>query len=77
MQLSLAISFYEQMAHACSEGYPYLKKQPCKDWVMDLIYLEVSSLPELYSSIIKLNAAERRIPQEVLSYEKLVRLAYL
>lgn len=75
LNLHLALPLYEQMMKQTEEPYPYLVEQNCNPDHLHNVLQELSSNLELKAYIERLLEENRRVPQEVLNYEVMVRLA--
>ncbi|MBT2291760.1 hypothetical protein J7E73_22045 [Paenibacillus albidus] len=77
LNLQLAAPIYEQMMYYGKFGYPYDndKEQLCNPAHLELVRQELSAYPELLQYAERLLAVNLRVPQEVLNYEVMARLA--
>lgn len=76
LNLNLAIPVYQEMMRGSRNAYSYPKEQKaCDPSHWEVVLQEISADPELKSYIEGLLAMNRRIPQEVLNYEVMARLA--
>ncbi|WP_229696023.1 Wadjet anti-phage system protein JetD domain-containing protein [Paenibacillus albidus] len=77
LNLQLAAPIYEQMMYYGEFGYPYDndKEQLCNPAHLELVRQELSAYPELLRYAEWLLAVNLRVPQEVLNYEVMARLA--
>lgn len=74
-KLNLALTVYEYMVDVAKQTYPYANEQKCTASHLELVLQELSAVPRLKLCIEKLLEVNNRIPQEVLNYEVMARLA--
>lgn len=76
IHLQLALPVYQQMMRMSPNAYSYgIEQKTCDPAYYALILQGVSADPELKNYIEGLLAMNRRVPQEVLNYEVMARLA--
>lgn len=75
LKLNLALTVYEYMANFAKHTYPYANEQKCTAPHLEIVLQEVSAVPRLKLCIERLLEDNKRIPQEVLNYEVMARLA--
>ncbi|WP_150273859.1 Wadjet anti-phage system protein JetD domain-containing protein [Paenibacillus tepidiphilus] len=77
LNLLLALSLYEEMMKYPEHAYPYddHKQQDCSPKHLEIVYGEFSVNADLTAYVKRLLEEGRRIPQEVLNYEVMARLA--
>lgn len=76
LQIKLAMPVYELMAENARRDYNYLNGQKdCLKEHLDIVLEEVAVSPKLLGCIHRLLKGNKRIPQEVLNYEVMARLA--
>ncbi|UQZ36633.1 hypothetical protein C2I18_25720 [Paenibacillus sp. PK3_47] len=73
--IKLALNIYRKMLEAARQTYDYEKNQSCHPQHLDIVREEAAGDPDLNVSIERLLKDNKRIPQEVLNYEVMVRLA--
>ncbi|MNO45350.1 hypothetical protein D3C76_356160 [compost metagenome] len=75
LNLRLALPIYEQMMKLTEEPYTYKLPQICNPDHLHNVVQELSSNLELKAFTERLLEEELRVPQEILNYEVMVRLA--
>ncbi|MEK4064859.1 MULTISPECIES: hypothetical protein [Paenibacillus] len=76
LNLKLALSIYKLMMELTKQSYNYAKEQrACDPTHLELVFQEISADPELKVFIEGLLESNQRVPQEVLNYEVMARLA--
>lgn len=76
LKLRLALPVYGSMLEQARLKYPYAKEQSdCPSQYLELVRQEASAVPGLLLHIDTLLTENKRIPQEVLNYEVMARLA--
>ncbi|WP_151734019.1 Wadjet anti-phage system protein JetD domain-containing protein [Paenibacillus tengchongensis] len=77
LNLQLGLPFYEQMVNCAKRTYPYDddKRQQCNPQHLEAVLEEAAGYPDLKAFIGRLVEEDRRLPQEVLNYEVMARLA--
>jgi hypothetical protein len=75
LNLRLALPIYEQMMKLTEESYTYKLPQICNPDHLHNVVQELSSNLELKAFTERLLEEDLRVPQEILNYEVMVRLA--
>ncbi|AWV34564.1 hypothetical protein CD191_19160 [Paenibacillus odorifer] len=75
LNLKLALPIYEQMMKLTEEPYMYNVPQSCNPDHLHNVLQEFSNYPELKLYMERLLEEDRRVPQEILNYEVMARLA--
>lgn len=76
LNVKLAIQVYDSMFREARQSYDYKKEQKeCPPLHLELMRQEASAVPGLLLYIDTLLRENKRLPQEVLNYEVMVRLA--
>ncbi|WP_229522013.1 hypothetical protein [Paenibacillus monticola] len=76
LNLQLALPIYEHMMKQSQQVYDFIPEQTCNPKHLEIVLQEVSAVKDLKVFIERLLSDNKRIPQEVLNYEVMVRLAH-
>ncbi|MEK3793702.1 hypothetical protein MKX42_18370 [Paenibacillus sp. FSL R7-0204] len=76
LNMKLAMPVYRSMLSSATRSYDYAKEQTdCPPAYLERVRQEFSAIPELLLCMNSLLTENKRIPQEVLNYEVMARLA--